>query len=309
MNPFDWHGPEFLTLYLIVLGLAVGAALVVRLWMCEPGGEMPAAARDLSPYAIAYLSGGARQATDAAIIRLIHHEILRITGSPVQLAQRSDVLPADAHTLEEVVFRACDDASGTPLERVRQRAASTAEALRLPLAELGLVLSASQASLAQLVPACVILAGTLFGLIKIVVGLARDRPVDYLVLLVFLSVVLAVVVFTLRPFRSWRGDASLQQLQLENAALGTAAGRRVTELSGDDLTLALGLFGMGVLAGGPLARLPAALVAPPPVKTGASSSSSCSSGCGSSSCSGGSSGGGGGCGGGCGGGGCGGCGS
>ena len=36
MNPFEWHGPEFLSLYLVVLGVGMCAALVVRWRMREP---------------------------------------------------------------------------------------------------------------------------------------------------------------------------------------------------------------------------------------------------------------------------------
>src|SRR5207244_1758807 len=109
--------------------------------------------------------------------------------------------------------------------------------------------------------------------------------------------------FATRPHRTRRGDLVLSRLKHENAALEFAAKRSGRMLSDGDLAMALGLFGMSILAAGPLANAYRALQPPKPAST--SWSSSCSSGaaCGGAGC-----GGGGGCGGGCGGGGCGGCG-
>lgn len=300
MNPFDLPGPEFLQLFAVVLGMAVIVALLVRWLLRQPGGVPPAQAYDLAPYEIAYLSGGAALAIDAAIVRLVQKGVLFLDVGARRLSQRSAVtLPAGSHPLEQAVHRAASQDIGTRVESVRDKTTAVADELREPLDELGLLIPHERLGLVRLVPGLVVLAATLFGVIKIFVGLARDRPVLYLLMLVLVSLVPAVLFFVKAAFRSRRGDAALQQWKHENAALEYATRKRGAELADADLLLAMGLFGMGVLAGGPLARLPKALAAPTPSY---SSGSSGSSSCGGGSC------GGGGCGGGCGGGGCGGCG-
>ena len=89
MNPLDWTGPAFLQLYLVLLVLAVIAALAARWWMRQPHDPPSAAIFDLSPYEIAYLSGGERLAIDAAIVALIHREILGI-DAPMKMAARTE---------------------------------------------------------------------------------------------------------------------------------------------------------------------------------------------------------------------------
>jgi len=179
-----------------------------------------------------------------------------------------------------------------------------------------LLLTAGEAAVLRLTSAGVVLLAGLFGLTKVFLGVARDRPVGFLIALLILTLIVAVAFLGKRPFRSRRGDALLGRLRQDNAALEYAAGRSVHRLADSDLVLALGLFGLSALAAGPLrhaytsllaarlwARVPAWSSWRSPIVL------SCGSSCASFSGSGGGGGcGGGGCGGGCGGGGCGGCG-
>ncbi len=274
MNPFDLPGPEFLQLYAIVLIVAVIVAYLARWLLRLPGGAAPAPAFDLTPYEVAYLSGGAALAIDAAVVRLVQLGVLFLDVGARRLSQRSVVaLPARAHPLEQAVHRAAAEDIGTKVEKVRDETTAVADELREPLDELGLLIPRERVGLVRLVPGLVVLAATLFGVIKIFVGMSRDRPVLYLFLLVMVSIVPVVLFFANGSFRSRRGDAALRQWKHENAALEYASRRRGDELADNDLLLAMGLFGIGVLAGGPLAPLPNALAAP---TRASSSGSSCS---------------------------------
>jgi uncharacterized protein (TIGR04222 family) len=301
VNPFDLRGPEFLGFYFVVFLLGLIAAFILRWWLRTPGDAPRPELLDLSPYEVAYLKGGPAAAIDAALVRLIHRNILAIDASERRLTIKSK-LPTGATHLEQVLYGAAGENSGALAGTVRRKASTTAEKLRARLERFGLLVTQERALLARLLPGLVVWLVALIGLIKIFVGMSRNRPVGFLVLLVIVTVMVGIAFLAKKPLRSRRGDRALSRLQVGNAALRYSAGRHVSRLADDDLLMALGLFGTGVLAGGPLASLPAAL-RPPPAKSGGwSSGSSCGS-CGSSSC------GGGGCGGGCGGGGCGGCGS
>ncbi len=303
MNPFDLPGPEFLVLYVGVFIVAAGFAAALRWVLRGPGDEPPAEALDLSPYEVTYLAGGARLAIDAAMVRLIHRGALQIDASSRRLAQRVEQPPEGLHPLERAVFAAAGPAPGTLVPHVRRAVDGTAAKLRDRLDELGVLLPGGMARGISMVSAGVIAAVALFGLIKLCVGLARERPVSILAVFLVFTAVIAFGLLIKRPFRTRRGDALLGQMRREHAALQTTADRRADALADTDLLLAMGLFGMGVLAGSSLAPVRTALLLPPIVHgTGGGHTCGGADGGGGGGCGGG----GGGCGGG--GGGCGGCG-
>jgi uncharacterized protein (TIGR04222 family) len=287
MNPFDLRGPEFLAFYLAILAVSVLAALAVRWSLRPPADDRPEETPDLSPYDVVYLAGGDQLAVTAAIASLVHRNVLEVDG-PGRKLRIQQSMPPKAHTLERAVFVGVASAQGEAINQVQARALPRAAKLRPGLQEAGLVLSEEAAWTCRLLSALPLFAVALVGLVKIVVGTSRGKPVGYLVLLVILTVVAGVFLLAKRPLRSRRGDGVLARLKTANEALGLSARRAPDWLEHDDLVLALGLFGTTILAYGTLAPLQVALKPPP---------SAGGSGCG-----------GGGCGGGCGGGGCGGCG-
>jgi uncharacterized protein (TIGR04222 family) len=313
MNPLDMPGPEFLTFYVVLFLAAVAGAACLRWLLRQPGDAPLPEALALSPYEVAYLSGGEEQVVNAAIARLVHEDALAVDSINRKLTARGDGPPTDASELERAVYSAVKGDAAETVAAVRAAAASKLAPVRRRVYELGLLVLDDQAEIARFLPLFLVLLVPLFGVVKIFVGISRDRPVLFLVMLCIISVIVAVLGFGRSVHRGRRGDRALAQLRADNSALEYQIARRADELSGDDLVLAVGLFGIGVLAGagGPLGRLPSALRAPSPLSTTAASTSNSSSGCGffpswTSSCGGASS-----CGGGgssCGGGGCGGCG-
>jgi uncharacterized protein (TIGR04222 family) len=304
MNPLELHGPEFLGLYLLVLMGASALAFGLRWLLRLPAGAPPPEIAHLSPYEVAYLAGGERQVIDAALVRLIHRSAVVVAG-PGTLSRRGDltsslVLPGKPHPLEEAVWQACGFGDDVRIDRVWQRAAAAAAQIRPRLENLRLVVTEFTDWAIRLLSAVPLVFTGLFGFMKLGIGLSRGRPVGFLIMLLIATGGIAVFLLWKRVLRTHRGDRALAWLRQENAALEVAAGRRLTELADDDLVLALGLFGMAALAGGPLSGLQMALRVPTQTTGGGSSCSSSSGGasCGSS-CGGG----------GCGGGGCGGCGS
>jgi uncharacterized protein (TIGR04222 family) len=289
MNPLDLSGPEFLSFYVAVLGASAGVALVLR-WLlrlpsAEPGEDVP----ELTPYEAAYLGGGPDLAVHAAIANLAHRRVLAV--QPVERkVSVQDLLPSGAHRLERRIYHAAGE--GETISQVRADASTVVDKLRKRLQEDGLILADERATVIRFFSGLLLALVTLLGLAKIVVGLERGRPVGFLVALTFVSLGVAIVFFTKRPLRSRRGDQVLARLQEQNAALRSAAGSRPEQLAAEDLVLALGLFGMGIIATGPVADVRTA-VQPSPGSGGGGWVTGCGSGCG----------------GGCGGGGCGGCGA
>ncbi len=295
-SPLDWKGPEFLGFYFIALPVACAAAAYLR-W----NGRRPADVPDdpippLDPYAVTYLANGRGLTIAAALTRLQQLRAVAVSNPSGHLTA-TQPLPESAHPFERGIYDLV--AQGT------QSASAVhplAKALTKPLAESlqaqGLVLTESQAAKATWGPLLLAALVPAFGCIKILVGLSRNRPVAILVAACLLSFVFIGVAFARRPFRTRRGDAVLARLRREHQGLRNNVQSSFADLSGTALPLAIGLFGLEVLAGTPLADLRTTLRPP----AAASASGGCGNG-GGASCGGGGGdgGGGGGCGGGCGG--------
>lgn len=303
MNPFTMPGPDFLQLYIVVLVVACGVAVGLRWWMRQPGDPVPAGLDwELTPYEIAFLAGGVGSALDACLLRLIHRRVLGVSAESGRVTRLETKVPDDAHPLEKMMAVAVSNNSSVEVKLLREIAEPTADALRGRLEKMGLVLTHARANQICLACAGVIFAVLLFGLIKLFIGLAGNRPVGYLVGMLLVALVPMILFLVRRPFRSRRGDETLRVLCYENDALKQSAGTRFGMLTDADMIIALGLFGSTVLLGSPFVHV-MPLLRRRATESSSGSSGSCSS-CSSSSCGGGGGDGGGGCGGG----GCGGCG-
>lgn len=276
-------------------------------------GTIPAL--DLDAYETAYLVGGENQAIETVIAVLVHRKVLKVEKSDRRLIAHA-ALPSKAHMLERAIFDAAGR-SGEFIRAVRADTAGVAKELAARIRGRGLISDDGAALSVQIVPPLLVLGVTIFGAIKILIGLSRGRPVGFLFILTTLSLIVAWYLFKVRPRLTFLGELFVSYLKERNAALEQTARTHSATLDRDDLAMALALFGISALAikNGSLKDLRAALR---PSSSGLSGShyfdgsssgsvwisSSCgSSSCSSSSCSsGGSS-----CGGG--GGGCGGCGS
>jgi uncharacterized protein (TIGR04222 family) len=290
LDPFDFSGPHFLGFYLELAVILVIGATLLRRYLRQPADEASPEADDLTPYEVAYLAGEKSLAVNAAIAHLVQQGALAVNPAEHKLSV-SEPLPVGANNLERAVYAAATTTGGETIRNVHATATQEADKLGGRLKELGLVVEDSQARWARWLPLLLMLSLLLFGVIKIGVGVARHKPVGFLVAASVGTLVISLVGFARHVHRSRRGDRVLAQMRKDNAALQTAAGRNAKQLAAPDLTLALGLFGMAILASGPLADLHTALRPP-------AGSSGCGSGCGGGGCGGG----------GCGGGGCGGCG-
>jgi uncharacterized protein (TIGR04222 family) len=296
MNPFDLPGPQFLALY-AMLGMVVVWAVYALKQSAEAGepGRLPVS----DPYVIAYLRGGAHEAVGLGIAVLVDRQLLAIgTGDTVTL--RDGVTPMHgSNDLERAILQQSvvpvhprDLVTNDELQHVARRSYEPTLVHMKLLADAGV-----RARRAREAGTAVVVLGVVAA-IKVAIGLSRNRPVSFLVILAFAFSVVAVVVT--RGTRTVRGDRILGDLRTLFDALRGRASHLRPYSSTNELALLMAVFGLGAV---PTLAFPFARAFRQPQST-----SSCGSGtaCGSSSSDGGG-GGGGGCGGG--GGGCGGCGS
>jgi uncharacterized protein (TIGR04222 family) len=296
MHPYDLPGPEFLGLYLGLLIAVAASAGVLHWWLRKPGPAIDQEDPPLTPYETAYLAGGKQAAVHAAVVGLARKDAVSVTGAGRLSASES--ISGITHPLEWAVYEEVNQSQDVRLSKLS--ASEPLVRIRESLEERGLLVAAARRTWVRLVPTLVCLSLVLFGLGKIVVGIDRQRPVAFLIVLVAFTALWALGMCLLPVERSRRGDDLLRRLRTRNAALKTTLQTAPTAAGGDDTALAVALFGTAILVGGPLNDL-ARATRPHPAAGAGGDGGGCGAGHG---CGGGGGGGGGGCGGG----GCGGCG-
>lgn len=292
MNPLDLPGPQFLLIYSILFAVAAAIGWGIRKRFRDPDDDPSDEALDLSGAEIVYLAGGDDLLARSTIAKLVHDGALAVRTQGRGLTAVEGKCPPAGSSIERAVWNAIDDGLSNPVAAARKAVQARLGSVRRRLTEQGLLV-ADPTGFAYLAPLAIMTVVVVLGAAKIAVGIARDRPVSVLVILCAASVCLAVFAFGRKLHRSIRGDIALDRLRRNNSPLKSQSGSRIGALSGDEVALAVGLFGFGLLAGGTLSPLNQ-LLAPESRWGGSDSGGSCGGGCG---------------GGGCGGGGCGGCGS
>jgi uncharacterized protein (TIGR04222 family) len=288
MTPFefDLSGPEFLILYFC---LSVIVILAVRHYRhrAESG---PAPKMELSdPYLIAYLRGGENEVLRLGVITLIDRGLLAVNGDTIR--QKEQKIRRDAvDPLEYKVhkkFSIPAQAASIFQDKKLKRACAP---YREKLERAGLIPDASTTR--DRTSRCVVAVGILaaVGLSKIVIGITRDRPVAFLIILMIAAVVVTAI--TSFPRLTRRGQLALADIQTLYAHLRDRAFLLRRGSATPEMMMLTAAFGITALS--PIEYQFARSIFP-------RHSSSCGSGCGSSGGDGGGSG--------CGGGGCGGCGS
>ena len=298
-NPFDLRGPQFLMLFVAMYVFGLIAALAVRrsLYLGRPGAER----NELTPYEAACLAHNPTVAIGAAVCRLAHDEHLRVIPASTSgdssenrfVAARP--LDVNADAFEQSVYNAatCYD-DGVTFRDLHASTLTAADQINESLRERELK-PTNESHPLRLLPSAIMFTVFFFGAVKIAVGINRNRPVGFLVVLAIVALVTAFVVFR-RPARTSAGTSALQQYEKKAKKLKPKV--KTGNLSGEQLALAVGVYGLAMIATPHLMGIHDAWRSTFPPSTGMGGSGGCSaSGCGGS-----------GCGGGCGGGGCGGCG-
>ena len=300
LNPWNWGGTAFLTLFWIACAVGIVAILWARNTLATPNdSQLPSVPVDA--YAIARLRAGNQLPIDAAIIHMIAEN--RIAFDDRNELIRTGAAPT--HPFERAIWDAIGQGV-TDTAKLRSFIGPRCESFDKELRDLGLLISEDARTNISLVYAFVPMLLLLLGGSKILVGLSRDRPVGFLVASCVIVFIAAFFVWGNFPKRSGRGEALLNHLQRQHGrgslSLPSVAGES-SWTTGAGLAggaaLAVALYGYDELDAFGMSGFREQLQ---PAKTKGDGSSGCSSsGCGSNSGSGGGDSG-------CGGGGCGGCG-
>src|SRR5262245_49706993 len=193
MNPFNLSGPDFLVFYVFFSPVVLVAAWYFR----QKAESGPTPKMDLSdPYLIACLRGGETEALRLAVLALIDRGLLIANNAWIERAAHAT--QEDTHNaVEAAVLRAV--VTRTPVSSILNDV-WLKEQCRPYLEKLeagGLLPDESMKSQRRrrFLLASMALAGV--GMIKIAIGLSRDRPVVFLFFLTIAAVIaLAYVTFS-----------------------------------------------------------------------------------------------------------------
>ena len=287
MNPFELPGPQFLLFY-ATLGIAIAFLLRTLKQRAESGEPVRLPSTD--PYLIAYLRGGADETVRVAIAVLVDRQLLDVDGDTVIRREGAH----GSNDLERAILDSCEKATHPgELAQSQHLLEIARRAYEPPLQHLGLLATPEayarrvrDAGLAIVVMAVV--AG-----IKIAIGLARNRPVSFLV--VFAIGFFAVAAVMTRGRRTVLGERVLGDLTMLFDALRERADELRPNTAPGELALLMAVFGVGAV---PIGAFPfVRAFRPATTNTSSCGTSGCGSSSGSSCGGGGSSCGGGGCGG------------
>jgi uncharacterized protein (TIGR04222 family) len=272
MNPFNLTGPQFLLFYSLT---GVTILFMLRHWRRHQEAGYAAPSRLDDPYLFAMLRGGEQEAVRVALMSLMDRKLVVVQGED-QLARAPGVSASSVERdIEKAIILYLDQPhlalsviSGVSRDRALADYGHTLQRMNLlPTAE------QNGARLKLLLIGLAVLLG--LGAAKVAVGMARHRPVIFLVLLIIaLGIAACVVCF---PRRTVGGDQMVRNMKelfagLRDRAASLHAGGATSELAW------LGaVFGMAAV---PSLIFPFQQVLLPKQRVDQTAGSACGGGCG-----------------------------
>jgi uncharacterized protein (TIGR04222 family) len=294
MFPFDLAGPQFIPIYMVAMFASVTASSIYRANKTDNGSGCKQHPLHvfIDAYDAGYLRDGQAGVVEAVVASFVQDKILVTEGDVVRVDKTRT---PDAHPVVQELFERLNETNikakdmRGKIDTWKTGTLSALTKIRLKLEQAGYVLTPEASDNIAGVSGWIAAAPLVIGIPKIFIGLSIAKPVTILVLMVFLNLIIAIVMGFKKPRRTTRGDAAIEQLTHDHAALRTNANYNPTAMTAQQVALAAALFGPMVFSTGLVYDFRKKL-APP-----SSGGSGCGSSCGGGSC------GGGGCGGGCGG--------
>lgn len=247
----DWYGTEFLLFYIVAL-------IVIGLWTvrrarrslhCYDNPHEHALLAD--PFEVAYLTAGPDRVTQLAISRLIHRRLVSWQSgfwkSSLIANQDRTGVPSDLLEPERVLLGRIQafGAKGMPVKAAASSVFPTLRPIEVRLALLGLRPTEEERKSATTTTTLPLLLLLLLGMVKVGIGLMRDKPVLFLVLFLVLTFIGIISMSGLIPRLTPSGERMLDKMRLKNET--ARHGARVDDLA------EMGMFSHSVALFGPVA--------------------------------------------------------
>ena len=260
MNPLDWSGEQFLSVYVPFLGVLLLWAKVWQWMLNQPSDEPLERELELDAYQVAVLERR-EGAVRAAVAALVHAGALRLEDGVLKAVGEP---PARMLPFERAVYEAVAGPVGD-VAALQGAVDRKLDGMEEGLRQRGLLLEPEVAEQYGSNPKLLFFgAGLGLGVMKVVVGISRDRPVGFLVTLLFFATVLGLWLLGGTPRRTRRGDKALAKLRRDHEALRTTAKADGAwgAMNSGSVALSVALFGTGLLAASGMGGLRDYLVPP-----------------------------------------------
>lgn len=251
ISPLDLTGREFLTLYAICFFPAVVFGIVVRVATRHPKVEFGTELPKLGGYETAYLGHGASGVCYATIAALVRRGSLTFDAKRRQL--NVGIVPPPGDPISAQVIKSVD--ADRSLRGIAADLQPAVEAIRDELTKLGLLVPEALRRRVRLTAVLPIAMLLLLGLAKIGVGMAREKPVSFLVIGSIAATIATLCVGGIPFERSERGSRALEAMRHAERANEHAAFATESNVGHSGLVAAFGLFGLSALHGTPTGPL------------------------------------------------------
>lgn len=238
MNIFDLSAQSFLLLYATVLAGAVAAGLAIPRWL-RPEGRARLVSDEEE---LALLAGGRTRFSDAIVARLLARRDLTAQGRDRLVIETCG---GGRTSAESAVLGAIGPFKLAAVDRVLRPHAADVERR---LVAGGAMIDGSLALQMRAWQSSPYLLLLVIGLIRLELGIERERPVGFLALLLLATLVLMVIRFAALDRSTAGGRDALRRAREEAERLRRAP-------TADEAGRAVALFGTGVLAGSTLGVL------------------------------------------------------
>jgi uncharacterized protein (TIGR04222 family) len=231
-------GPAFLFQFLVAAVILLVAALVHRRFLLA--GQRDVRASQIRPEWAAYLNGGSRLAIYSALGSLRGSEAIEMSRDGGLAAPGR--LPAGASPLDQAVYNAAAKGIRPRELATDQWVARAIGQLREELVQAGLSPSRYQRRAALLVP--VLMLGLLgVGLARLWAGIAADKPVLLLILVVLLHTVATLILLFSVPRRTRAARKALGTLRATHTHLSPASSPAYSTYGATGAAMGVALFG------------------------------------------------------------------
>ncbi len=211
MNPLEMHGPEFLMFFAIAIAAASVLAVVYksassRIQDVRNNGSLP----ELNPWQLAYLRNGSQAVAQTAIVDLAAKKL--ISGDPLtgRFVANNKTETLQLESIPNAIYRACQMGDGLRAERATDVIRYECDKIKQSLLDHGVLQSFEQRVGLTWPGILAFGAVILLGVTKMIVGMSRGKPVEYLILLLILAVALAILLnYTTQLTR--RGQLALEK--------------------------------------------------------------------------------------------------
>jgi uncharacterized protein (TIGR04222 family) len=228
LGPFDWTGQPFLILFGALFVIATLVSFVVPA-LLRPTGREP---ERIDPDDLALLAGGRERLFSAAATRLLAAGTLQLRGKHFAVAPGGGDLAIEP---------------GAQWSGVERGLRGHATAIEARLRRAGLLIDAPTLTSMRRWAAFPYLGLVTFGLLKLLIGAERGRPIDFLAAGVVVTALMVVMRAAGVDRRSHAGRIAVIKARRTHQRLRRAPTRA-------EMGLAVALFGTGILAGSEFAE-------------------------------------------------------